>query len=175
MNFLLQVIHWDKTLRIPKEAKLSASATDLILRLCCGPEDRLGKNGVDEIKKHSFFANIDFDSQPASLRRQPAPYIPEIKYPTDTSNFDPIDTEKLHPSGSDDSSGIFCQEKYNYVNAHEQFQENGKHPEHAFFEFTFRRFFDDGGQSYPFKIVDLNVTNNNTNTNDNGQGSPVYV
>lgn len=25
---------------------------------------------------------------------------------------------------------------------------NGKHPEHAFYEFTFRRFFDDNGHPY---------------------------
>ncbi len=169
---LKQVIHWDKTLRIPKEADLSSNATDLILKLCCGPDERIGKNGADEIKRHPFFSSIDFEG---GLRKQTAPYIPEIKYPTDTSNFDPIDPDKLHSNGSSHSSnGIVSHETYDdYPNAtNGQYSENGKHPEHAFFEFTFRRFFDAGGQAYPIKLSDNNNTNN---SNDNGQGSPVYV
>ena len=163
------MIHWDKTLRIPKEANLSANATDLILKLCCGPEERIGKNGADEIKRHPFFEGIDFDG---GLRKQAAPYIPEIKYETDTSNFDPIDTDKLHSNGT--SNGIVSHD-YDYMNGqmNGHYSDNSKHPEHAFFEFTFRRFFDAGGQAYPIKLSDSNSSTNSTDTG--GQGSPVYV
>lgn len=122
-----KVINWKETLKIPREANLSQAATDLILRLCCGPEERLGVNGAAEIKAHPFFAGLNMDG----LRRQKPPYVPNIRYATDTSNFDPVDPGKLH----NDSEEGKKMEKL----------ENGKHPEHAFFEFTFRRFFDDGG------------------------------
>ncbi|XP_015793229.1 serine/threonine-protein kinase LATS1 [Tetranychus urticae] len=165
-----KVINWKSTLRIPIESELSRDATDLILKLCCGPEDRLGKNGADEIKKHAFFSSIDFDG---GLRKQKAPYIPKIRYPTDTSNFDPIDPDKLHSSSSDSNGLLDCDD--DYLNGN-NITENGKHPEHAFFEFTFRRFFDDGGQAYPMKInlhsAD-NFTANGTASSDSGQG--VYV
>lgn len=127
MCIVFQVINWKETLKIPREANLSQAATDLILRLCCGPEERLGVNGAAEIKAHPFFAGLNMDG----LRRQKPPYVPNIRYATDTSNFDPVDPGKLH----NDSEEGKKMEKL----------ENGKHPEHAFFEFTFRRFFDDGG------------------------------
>lgn len=130
-----QVINWKSTLHIPPQAKLSPEASDLIVKLCRGPEDRLGKNGADEIKAHPFFRAIDFSSD---LRQQCAPYIPTIAHSTDTSNFDPVDPDKLWSSEGQDTlsdtlGGWF---------------RNGKHPEHAFYEFTFRRFFDDNGHPY---------------------------
>jgi hypothetical protein len=159
------VIHWDKTLRIPKDRNFSANASDLILKLCCGPEERLGRNGGDEIKRHPFFEGIDFGGE---FRKQPAPYTPEIKYETDTSNFDEIE-DNLHSNGA--SGDMLSREGYEYMNQMNGYSE-GKHPEHAFFEFTFRRFFDAGGQAYPIKLSD---SNSSTNSADTGQGSPVYV
>lgn len=46
--------------------------------------NRLGVNGVNEIKAHPFFAGIDWKS----LRSKVSPYIPEIKSELDTRNFD---------------------------------------------------------------------------------------
>ncbi|KAJ8675047.1 hypothetical protein QAD02_010833 [Eretmocerus hayati] len=144
-----KVIHWEQTLHIPKQANLSPEGKDLILKLCVGADRRLGKN-ADEVKSHPFFASIDFEK---GLRRQVAPHIPRIQYPTDTSNFDPVDPEKLRNSESSDSSKS------------DELLDNGK-PFHGFFEFTFRRFFDDGGgPAYPGRIS-LDDTDN--------QG-PVYV
>uniref|UniRef100_A0AAR2M2D2 non-specific serine/threonine protein kinase n=1 Tax=Pygocentrus nattereri TaxID=42514 RepID=A0AAR2M2D2_PYGNA len=130
----MKVINWQTTLHIPPQAKLSPEASDLIVKLCRGPEDRLGKNGADEIKAHPFFKTIDFS---IDLRQQPAPYIPKITHCTDTSNFDPVDPDKLW---SDDDG--------NHNDTLNGWFKNGKHPEHAFYEFTFRRFFDDNGHPY---------------------------
>ncbi|XP_037280274.2 serine/threonine-protein kinase warts [Rhipicephalus microplus] len=153
-----KVLNWETTLQIPKIALLSSESTDLILRLCCGAEQRLGRNGADEIKVHPFFASIDFEG---GLRNKPAPYIPNIRYPADTSNFDAVDDtllDKPTPPAP---------------------EPNGRHPEHAFFEFTFRRFFDDGGQAYPVRAgtgAALGVTGSQSNDESlDGQGSPVYV
>ncbi|XP_054835064.1 serine/threonine-protein kinase LATS1 isoform X1 [Eublepharis macularius] len=133
----MKVINWKTSLHIPLQAKLSPEASDLIIKLCRGPEDRLGKNGADEIKAHPFFKSIDFSSD---LRQQPASYIPKITHPTDTSNFDPVDPDKLW---SEDKEG-------NVNDTLNGWYKNGKHPEHAFYEFTFRRFFDDNGYPYSY-------------------------
>uniref|UniRef100_A0A1A8DFQ3 non-specific serine/threonine protein kinase n=1 Tax=Nothobranchius kadleci TaxID=1051664 RepID=A0A1A8DFQ3_NOTKA len=131
----LKVINWKSTLHIPPQAKLTPEASDLIVKLCRDPEDRLGKNGADEIKAHPFFKRIDFSSD---LRQQVAPYVPTIAHSTDTSNFDPVDPEKLRSSNGEG----------NHNDTLSCWFRKGKHPEHAFYEFTFRRFFDDNGHPY---------------------------
>ena len=137
------MINWESNLRIPKQANLSQEGMDLILKLCVGADRRLGKN-ADEVKSHPFFSSIDFEK---GIRRQKAPHIPRIQYPTDTSNFDPVDPDKLRNSESSDSN---------------------KSDFHGFFEFTFRRFFDDGGgpNSYHPSRISLD---------DNDNQGPVYV
>ena len=110
-------------------ANISPAAANLITQLLQGPESRLGRSGANEVKDHPFFSQIHFDG----LRRQQAPHKPTIRYDIDTSNFDPVDPEKLRTSDCEGSK------KADFK------LENGKHSEHAFFEFTFRRFFDDGG------------------------------
>ncbi|XP_029458387.1 serine/threonine-protein kinase LATS2 [Rhinatrema bivittatum] len=131
----LKVINWESTLHIPSQNKLSPEARDLITKLCCAAEDRLGRNGMDDIKVHPFFDAIDFSSD---IRRQPAPYIPKISHPMDTSNFDPVEEESPWNDSGDSTrtwDALTCA--------------TSKHTEHAFYEFTFRRFFDDHG--YPFR------------------------
>lgn len=130
----IKVINWESTLQVPAQVKLSPEAVDIIGRLCCSAEDRLGANGAGEIKSHSFFSQVDFSS---NLRQQPAPYRPKIAHPMDTSNFDPVEEEGGPGAWSDSGDStrtldLLCSPQ-------------GKHPEHAFYEFTFRRFFDDNG------------------------------
>lgn len=133
-------------MKIPSHAKVSSEGIDLILKLCTSSERRLGKN-ANEVKEHRFFAGIDFKE---GVRRLTPPYTPKIQYLTDTSNFDPIDPDKLRNSSTNES---------------DEFSDMNK-PFHGFFEFTFRRFFDDGG-GVPFP------TRINLDENDN-QGA-VYV
>ncbi|CAD8172568.1 unnamed protein product [Paramecium pentaurelia] len=85
-----KIINWKKTLVIPQEAKLSPAATDLILRLMTDASNRLGVNGVNEIKAHPFFAGIDWKN----LRSKVSPYIPEIKSELDTRNFDKFEEQE---------------------------------------------------------------------------------
>uniref|UniRef100_A0A673BED0 non-specific serine/threonine protein kinase n=1 Tax=Sphaeramia orbicularis TaxID=375764 RepID=A0A673BED0_9TELE len=130
----IKVINWESTLQVPVQVKLSPEAVDIIGRLCCSAEDRLGANGAGEIKSHPFFTQMDFSS---NLRQQPAPYRPKIAHPMDTSNFDPVEDEGGPGAWSD--SGDSTRALDMLCSPH------GKHPEHAFYEFTFRRFFDDNG------------------------------
>ncbi|KAM8802536.1 serine/threonine-protein kinase LATS2 isoform 2-T3 [Rhynchonycteris naso] len=166
----LKVINWESTLHIPTQVQLSPEARDLITKLCCAADCRLGRNGADDLKAHPFFIAIDFSND---IRKQPAPYVPKISHPMDTSNFDPIDEENPWNDASEDST-----KAWDTLTSL-----NNKHPEHAFYEFTFRRFFDDNG--YPFRCPEpsgaeaLQADNSdleNSNLVDQTEGcQPVYV
>ena len=159
------MINWKTTLSIPKQAKLSREAKDLILRLCTSPEMRLGAHGADEIKDHPFFATVDWDR---GVRNMPAPYRPQIMYATDTSNFDPVDEERMRSSDGDEGELTAPMPVET-----SEVKQKPRHPEHAFFEFTFRRFFDESG-NMEYRPVDQNSVFD-VNAEDDGGKEPVYV
>lgn len=95
------------------------------------------------------------------VRRKQAPYLPQISSPTDISNFDPVDESERMSSDEEAAAPV-----ENAPVPHKQ----GRHPEHAFYEFTFRRFFDDGGNNY--------VSARRYSSDDSGSDTskePVYV
>ncbi|CAL9175357.1 unnamed protein product [Musa hybrid cultivar] len=85
-----KIVNWRTHLKFPDEAKLSAEAKDLISKLLCNVEQRLGTKGADEIKAHPWFNGIEWDN----LYRMEAAFIPEVKDELDTQNF-----EKFEESG----------------------------------------------------------------------------
>ena len=91
MTTCRKIVHWRHHLRFPNEVPLSQDARDLIERLLCDVDSRLGSNGgASEIKHHPFFAGLDWDS----LYRVKAPYTPDVEGELDTQNFEHFDEEK---------------------------------------------------------------------------------
>lgn len=86
---------------------VSEEAKDLIQRLICSRERRLGQNGIEDFKKHAFFEGLNWEN----IRNLEAPYIPDVSSPSDTSNFDVDDDvlrniEILPPSSHTGFSGL---------------------------------------------------------------------
>ena len=79
-----KIMQWKKTFTIPAEAKLSQASIDILQRLICDADCRLGRNGVEEIKAHPFFKDVDWDA----MRELTAPYIPQVKNEVSNENFD---------------------------------------------------------------------------------------
>ena len=80
--------------KFPKKVNLSEEAKDIIQKLLeKNPKKRLGsKGGIEEIKKHPFFAKIDFNL--IEQKKVEAPFIPEVnkdsdgQYYNDEENMD---------------------------------------------------------------------------------------
>ncbi|KAG9286206.1 hypothetical protein G9A89_014192 [Geosiphon pyriformis] len=92
-----KIIHWQDQFYFPEDVQLSPEAENLIRRLICGREQRLGRrrddgrSGADEIKMHPFFAGVNWDI----IRDHAAPFIPVLTSITDTSYFPTEDLEKI--------------------------------------------------------------------------------
>ncbi|XP_040201521.1 serine/threonine-protein kinase 38-like isoform X3 [Rana temporaria] len=79
-----KVMTWKETLVFPPEVPISEKSKDLILRFCNDAENRIGTNGIEEIKSHAFFEDVDW----GHIRERPAAITIEIRSIDDTSNFD---------------------------------------------------------------------------------------
>ena len=79
-NILHRRIRWPSV-----SSELSAAAKDLIGGLLAlSPADRLGANGADEIKRHAFFAGVDWQTLTQTRSR----FLPALDDETDTRYFD---------------------------------------------------------------------------------------
>ena len=78
---------------IPSDANLSNSARDLICKLISDSSERLGINGVEEIKAHPFFFGIEW----RNIRKKKSWNIPEIKSEVDHDLFDKFEEDVNEP------------------------------------------------------------------------------
>ena len=57
------------------------------------PKERLGHNGADEIKRHQFFAELDWKMLTA--KKLEMPFRPKVEDGKDTGHFDKLFTDEL--------------------------------------------------------------------------------
>uniref|UniRef100_A0A2N9EQ46 non-specific serine/threonine protein kinase n=1 Tax=Fagus sylvatica TaxID=28930 RepID=A0A2N9EQ46_FAGSY len=84
MTTCRKIVNWRTHLKFPEEAKLSPEAKDLISKLLCNVNQRLGSKGADEIKAHPWFKGIDWEK----IYQMEAAFIPEVNDELDTQNFE---------------------------------------------------------------------------------------
>ncbi|KAF7144591.1 hypothetical protein RHSIM_Rhsim04G0179500 [Rhododendron simsii] len=84
MSTCRKIVNWRTHLKFPEEAKLSPEAKDLISKLLCNVDQRLGTKGAYEIKAHSWFKGIEWEK----LYQMKAAFIPEVNDELDTQNFE---------------------------------------------------------------------------------------
>ncbi|XP_039722177.1 myotonin-protein kinase isoform X7 [Pteropus medius] len=83
-----KIVHYNEHLSLPLgDAGVPEEARDLIQRLLCPPETRLGQNGAGDFQKHPFFFGLDWDG----LRDSVPPFTPDFEGATDTCNFDVVE------------------------------------------------------------------------------------
>ncbi|XP_042000598.1 serine/threonine-protein kinase 38-like [Salvia splendens] len=78
-----KIVHWKNHLKFPSDTRLTPGAKDLICRLLCNVDDRIGSRGVAEIKAHPWFQQIEWDN----IYDTEAAYRPEVNGELDTQNF----------------------------------------------------------------------------------------
>ena len=187
------MVRWREHLHIPEfvqagdgsRRKVSPEVADLIKKLCCDTKNRLGtENGALDIKRHPFFNNVNFNQ--LRRRRAPPEAIPKITHPEDTSNFDIEQQEFINSDDDDENNDNVYNENGCRVggSSREKYLDNN----HGFYEFTFRRFFDDGGHplqdyqnqmdigQYNEAFMSSNSTaSENTEPSERERPPPVYV
>ncbi|XP_036131363.1 myotonin-protein kinase isoform X5 [Molossus molossus] len=83
-----KIVHYKEHLSLPlADTGVPEEARDLIQRLLCPPETRLGRDGAGDFQKHPFFFGLDWDG----LRDSVPPFTPDFEGATDTCNFDVVE------------------------------------------------------------------------------------
>ncbi|CAG8447612.1 8562_t:CDS:10 [Diversispora eburnea] len=120
----MKIINWRTNLKFPSRPKVSREAQDLIGKLICEKEDRLGSSkssnrpnelylssrksaifGFDdasEIKSHPWFKDIDWDN----LHKSKPPFIPQLKNDIDTRYFEENIDDKPLASPENNGHGV---------------------------------------------------------------------
>ena len=92
-----KIVNWRTYLTFPDDSDLGPEAKDLIQRLMCDVDDRLGTRGAEEIKAHPFFRGVDWDR----LYSIKAAYEPMVKHELDTQNFENFEEDaSMTPGGT---------------------------------------------------------------------------
>ena len=70
----LKLKNFKKNLNIPIGVEISNEAKKLIFDFLTEKENRLGRNGIEDIKNHIFFKGFDWEK----VRQMKPPYVPEL-------------------------------------------------------------------------------------------------
>jgi serine/threonine protein kinase len=83
-----KIMNHRNELRFPDDIEISSSAKLLIQAFLTDRQNRLGRNGIEDIKKHKFFVTDLWTWD--NIRTTLAPVVPELQGDDDTVNFDDI-------------------------------------------------------------------------------------
>uniref|UniRef100_A0A671M0S5 non-specific serine/threonine protein kinase n=2 Tax=Sinocyclocheilus anshuiensis TaxID=1608454 RepID=A0A671M0S5_9TELE len=87
-----KIMDHKNSLNFPGDVEISQEAKNIICAFLTDREVRLGRSGVEEIKRHPFFKNDQWTF--STIRETAAPVVPELSSDIDTSNFDEIEEDK---------------------------------------------------------------------------------
>ncbi|CAJ1973555.1 unnamed protein product [Sphenostylis stenocarpa] len=109
-----KIVHWRHHLRFPEDTQLTLEAKDLIYRLLCDVDHRLGTRGAHEIKAHPWFNGVEWDK----LYEMEAAFKPQVNGELDTQNFmkfDEVDPPTAARSGSGSSRKMLTTKDLSFV------------------------------------------------------------
>ena len=88
-----KIFDFKNSLKFPRddEVKLSQNSKSLIKAFLTDQHSRLGRNGIEDIKRHPFFENDQWTWD--NLRESVPPVVPELTSDDDTRNFEDIEEE----------------------------------------------------------------------------------
>ncbi|XP_060712060.1 serine/threonine-protein kinase MRCK beta isoform X2 [Hemiscyllium ocellatum] len=90
-----KILNYKDNLQFPDSVHdVSDEARTFIQGLVCSREERLGRNGIADLKGHAFFRGVEWDV----IDKSEPPFVPTITSHTDTSNFDVEDENFSSPS-----------------------------------------------------------------------------
>ncbi|KAG8045925.1 hypothetical protein GUJ93_ZPchr0008g12349 [Zizania palustris] len=78
-----KIVHWRNHLKFPEDSRVSPEARDLICRLLCDVDHRIGSAGADQIKAHPWFQGVAWEK----LYEMEAAFKPQVNDELDTQNF----------------------------------------------------------------------------------------
>ncbi|KAK0132558.1 Rho-associated protein kinase 2 [Merluccius polli] len=87
-----KIMDHKNSLNFPDDVEISKDAKNIICAFLTDRDVRLGRSGVEEIKRHPFFRNDQWTFD--TIRDTVAPVVPELSSDIDTSNFDEIEDDK---------------------------------------------------------------------------------
>ena len=160
-----KVLNWKKYLKIPSKIKISEEAKDLIFKMINSSNNRLGKNGTEEIKKHPFFHGVDWDN----IRNSKPPFIPFLKNEYDTSYFEnfeenepfyPVAKNKFKRKDIEYLGYTFKEEFFNSSDLKKEYEQAIKSIENEF-----KKEKENNDKKISNENMDLNINDNNNNSN----------
>lgn len=86
-----QIMDHQNSLKFPDDVEMSKVAESLIRGFLTDRQSRLGKNGVEEIMKHPFFKNDQWDFH--TIRDCVPPVVPDLTSDDDTSHFEDVEND----------------------------------------------------------------------------------
>jgi len=109
MTTCRKIVYWRTFLRFPPEVHISPEAKDLIQKLLCDADNRLGSGGAPEVKEHPFFRGINW----TRISHQRPPYNPRVDHDLDTQNFERFDEDQaLKGTGQTNARNYSAKDPY---------------------------------------------------------------